>query len=76
MTNARTLPHAMLLAVFLAAALFAGGGAFAADTRDFHDHFPQYPGFSQYFAANPPASSPPSGAEQVLLVRLCREQLK
>ncbi len=69
MTNARTLPHAMLLAVFLAAALFAGGGAFAADTRDFHDHFPQYPGFSQYFAANPPASSPPSGAEQVLLVR-------
>ncbi len=65
MMNARFLPQILLVA----AALVAGGGAGAADTRDFRGHFPQYPGFSQYFAANPPSTATPTGAEQVLLVR-------
>lgn len=65
MMIARFLPHCMLFAT----ALFAGEGALAADTRDFRGHFPQYPGFSEYFAAHPPTSALPSGAEQVLMVR-------
>ncbi|MEI6300803.1 MAG: hypothetical protein WCR74_05120 [Betaproteobacteria bacterium] len=63
--NARFLPQVMLFAC----ALMADGAALAADSRDFRGHFPDYPGFSGYFAANPPSPALPDGAEQVLLVR-------
>lgn len=63
--NARFLPQVMLFVC----ALVADGVALAADSRDFRGHFPDYPGFSAYFAANPPSPALPDGAEQVLLVR-------
>ncbi len=32
-------------------------------------NFSQYPGFAEYFAANPPAATPPGAADQALLAR-------
>jgi hypothetical protein len=60
---ARSLHH--ILACF--AALIAGTNAFAGDTRDFRGNFSGYPGFAEYFAANPPSSALPTAADQALL---------
>jgi hypothetical protein len=61
----RILQHALVCF----AVLFAGTDALAADTRDFRGNFSGYPGFAEYFAANPPSSVLPTPAEQALLER-------
>ncbi len=66
--SARILHH-ILACLAPLAALAAGGEARAADTRDFRANFSGYPGFAQYFAANPPSSALPGAADQVLLER-------
>ena len=60
------MPRRRHVAAFLALAIAAVSSAGCGDGGS---NFSQYPGFAEYFAANPPSTEPPAEADRALLRR-------